>query len=153
MTAALSLAGPQDLDRLLPLVAAYHDFEGIAQSDAERRAALMPLLQGSPHGAIWLIGPRRAPVGYVAVSFGWSIELGGMDGFLDEFYIRQSVRGRGMGSEALAVLLPELARAGLVALTLEVAPDNDRAARVYERRGFRLRDGYHLMTWRATAPR
>ncbi len=153
MSAALSLAGPQDLDRLLPLVATYHEFEGIAQTDEDRRSALMPLLEGSPHGAVWLIGPRRAPVGYIAVSFGWSIELGGMDGFLDEFFIRKSVRGRGMGSEALAALQPELARAGLVALSLEVAPGNDRAARLYERRGFRLRDGFHLMTWRAAAPR
>ncbi len=61
-------------------------------------------------------------MGYIAVSFGWSIELGGMDGFLDEFYIREGVRGRGMGSEVLAALLPQLAQAGLVGLSLEVAP-------------------------------
>lgn len=149
MSAALTLATEQDLDRLLPMIAAYHAFEGIAQSDDARRDAVAPLLAGSPHGAVWLVGPRRAPVGYIAVSFGWSIELGGMDGFLDEFYIREGVRGRGMGSEVLAALLPELAQAGLVGLSLEMAPDNVRARKLYERRGFRLRDGFNLMTWRA----
>ena len=149
MSAALSLASEDDLVRLIPMVSAYHAFEGIEQSDDDRRAALAPLLAGSPHGAIWLIGPRRAPVGYIAVSFGWSIELGGMDGFLDEFFIREGVRGRGMGSEALAALIPQLAQAGMVGLSLEVAPDNARALKLYERRGFRLRDRLHLMTWRA----
>ena len=149
MSAALSLASEDDLVRLIPMVSAYHAYEGIEQSDDDRRAALAPLLAGSPHGAIWLIGPRRAPVGYIAVSFGWSIELGGMDGFLDEFFIREGVRGRGVGSEALAALIPQLAQAGMVGLSLEVAPDNARARKLYERRGFRLRDGLHLMTWRA----
>ena len=149
MSAALSLASEDDLVRLIPMVSAYHAFEDIEQSDDDRRAALAPLLAGSPHGAIWLIGPRRAPVGYIAVSFGWSIELGGMDGFLDEFFIREGVRGRGVGSEALAALIPQLAQAGMVGLSLEVAPDNARALKLYERRGFCLRDGLHQMTWRA----
>jgi len=148
MTARLHLADPEDLPKLLPLVAAYHGFEGIDRTDAARTSALTPLLEGSPHGAVWLIGPRRAPVGYIAISFGWSIELGGMDGFIDEFYIRESVRGRGMGTEVLATILPELARAGLMALHLEVAPDNTRARKLYEARGFRLRERYRLMTWR-----
>jgi len=151
MTAALHLATETDLDKLLPLVAAYHAFEGIARSDDHRRDALTPLLQGSPLGAVWLIGPKRAPVGYIAVSFGWSIEMGGMDGFIDEFFIRETVRGRGMGGEVLADLIPQLAEVGLKALHLEVAPENARAQKLYQRHGFRAR-GYQLMTWVADGP-
>ena len=150
MTAALHLAGPDDLDRLDPMVAAYHGLEGIGSTPGHRRAALAPLLDGSPHGAVYLIGPRRAPVGYIALSFGWSIELGGMDGFIDEFFIREGVRGRGMGSEVLLALLPRLAEAGVKAMHLEVARDNTRARALYDRHGFAPRDRYHLMTW--TAP-
>ena len=147
MSAALHLAGPDDLDKIAALSASYHDFENIDLSDDHRRAAIAPLLDGSPHGAIWLIGPRRAPVGYICISFGWSIELGGMDGFIDEFYIRKAVRGRGMGTEVLIALLPQLAEAGIKALHLEVAQDNDTAARLYQKLGFRRRDKYNLMTW------
>ncbi|WP_374213217.1 GNAT family N-acetyltransferase [Psychromarinibacter sediminicola] len=145
----MHLADADDLDRLLPLVAASHAHEGIEQDDATRRAALAPLLEGSPHGAIWLIGPRRAPVGFIAISFGWSIEMGGLDGFVDEFFIRESVRGRGVGTEVLMGLLPQLAQAGVTALHLEVGRDNDRARKLYEKRGFRMREGNSLMTWRA----
>ena len=153
MSAALHLAEEGDIEKLLPLIAAFHRVENIEQSDDNRRDAILPLLQGSPHGAIWLIGPRRAPAGYIAISFGWSIEMGGMDGLIDEFFIRESIRGRGMGTEVLSALIPQLAKAGLKALHLEVSKNNEKAQKIYAKRGFRMRDGYHLMTWLADRER
>jgi ribosomal protein S18 acetylase RimI-like enzyme len=147
MSAALHLAGPDDLDRLEPMVAAYHAHEGIDTTKEQRRTALAPILDGSlPFGVAYLIGPRRSPVGYIVVSFGYSVELGGIDGFVDEFFIRESVRGRGMGTEVLGKLLPALSQNGVRALHLEVARDNDAAQRLYTRAGFRMRDRYALMT-------
>jgi ribosomal protein S18 acetylase RimI-like enzyme len=146
VSAALHLAGPQDMERLLPMVAAYHAEEGIASDEARRRAGLGPLLEGSPLGAAYLIGPRVGPVGYIVVSFGWSLEFAGMDGFVDEFWIRPGVRGRGMGSEVLAALIPALEAAGLKALHLEAGTENAGAQRLYARHGFALRDGFRLMT-------
>lgn len=148
MTQVLHLATPEDLDKVHRMVAAYHAFEGFETDEETRRAAVAPLLEGSPHGAIWLIGPRMAPVGYVAVSFGWSIELGGLDGVIDELWIREAVRGRGMGSEALLALQKALKAAGIVSLSLEVARGNVTAQRLYERAGFKPRD-YQFMTWTA----
>ena len=150
MSAALHLAGPQDMERLLPMVAAYHAEEGIESDAAHRRAGLGPLLQGSPLGAVYLIGPRAAPVGYIVISFGWSLEFAGMDGYVDELWIRPGVRGRGLGSEVLAALIPALEAAGLKALHLEAGTENAGAHRLYARHGFVLRDGFHLMT--RTAP-
>lgn len=146
MSAALHLAGPDDMDRLLPMVTAYHAEEGLDSDEAHRRAGLEPLLQGSPLGAVYLIGPRVGPVGYIVVSFGWSLEFGGMDGYVDEFWIRPGVRGRGLGSEVLAALIPALEAAGLKALHLEAGAENSHAQRLYARHGFVLRDGFHLMT-------
>ncbi|HHI70213.1 MAG TPA: GNAT family N-acetyltransferase [Rhodobacteraceae bacterium] len=148
MSAALHLAKADDLPRLQSLVAAFHAQEGITQSDKERAAALTPLLQGTPHGAAYLIGPKNGPVGYIVVAFGYSVEMGGIDGFIDEFYIRENVRGRGMGSEVLRTLMPALAEYGVKALHLEVKRDFDRAKRMYSRLGFVARDDHHLMTRR-----
>ena len=110
------------------------------------RTAIAPLLDGSPHGAIWLIGPRRAPVGYVAVTFGWSIEFGGLDGIIDELYIRPTVRKRGMGSEALMSIAQALTEAGVRALHLEVDRDDDTAQRLYARAHFEPRSKYLFMS-------
>jgi len=143
---ALTLAKPDDIDRILPLIAAFHTEAGIAQDDAGRRAAVQPLLDGSPHGAIYIAGPVRAPIGYAVISFGWSMEYGGLDGILDEIYIRPGVRRRGIGSDMLSALPKALAGAGLRALHLEVARGDDKARAFYERMHFRPRDGYTLMS-------
>lgn len=148
MSAALTLATPDHLERLLPLVDAFHAEDSMETTAETRRAALEPLLQGSPHGSIYLIGPARAPIGYIIISFGWSVEFGGLDGFIDELYIRPGVRGRGVASEVLTTLPAALAKAGLKALHLEVDAAKDGAQRLYARTGFDLRDRYHLMTRR-----
>ncbi|MEM8578266.1 MAG: GNAT family N-acetyltransferase [Pseudomonadota bacterium] len=148
MSAALTLAAPEHLERLEPLVAAFHAEEGLTLAGEDRRAALLPLLEGIPHGAAYLIGPARAPIGYIIVTFGWSVEFGGMDGFVDELFIRPGVRGRGIASEVLLALPRALSGAGLKALHLEVSTENAAAQRLYARAGFGLRSGYHLMTRR-----
>lgn len=144
---AMTLAKPEDLERLLPLVAAFHAEEGITDvDDATRRAGVAPLLEGSPHGAIYILGPARAPVGYVCVSFGWSLAFGGLDGFLDEIYIRPGVRGRGIGTEVLRTLPRALAGAGMKAIHLEVHRDNPKARALYASLRFEARDDYSLMS-------
>lgn len=146
MSARLHLAKPEDLDRLLPMVAAFHQEQGIARSDEQRQTSIQPLLEGLPHGAVYLIGPRKAPVGYLVVSFGYSLELGGIDCFLDEFYVRPAVRRRGMGSEALHALLVTLSGAGVAAMHLEVLRGEGTAQGLYAKFGFQVRDQYNLMT-------
>lgn len=146
MSAQIRLARPEDLETILPLVAAFHAEAGIGSSEDHRRAAVQPLLEGIPYGAVYLIGPARAPVGYIIVTFSWSVEFGGMDGFVDELFIRPPVRGRGIASEVLIALPRTLAEAGIRALHLEVDKDNKAAQRLYARARFQPRERYMLMS-------
>ncbi|KII19304.1 N-acetyltransferase [Phaeobacter sp. S60] len=146
MSAALHLARPEDLDRVLDLVAAFHAEMGIPSDDTLRRAAIEPLLEGLPYGAVYLIGPARAPVGYIVVTFSWSVEFGGMDGFVDELFIRPPVRGRGIATEVLFALPRTLAEAGIKALHLEVDKTDETARNLYARARFEPRDTYMLMS-------
>lgn len=146
MTTAITLATPDDAPRLLSLIAAFHTEAGIARSDEQREAALTPLLNGSPLGAAWLFGPKLAPTGYVIITFGWSMEFGGMDAFVDELYVREKVRKRGIGSEVLSAIAASLRDVGVMALHLEVDREDVATQRLYTRAHFELRDRYHLMT-------
>jgi ribosomal protein S18 acetylase RimI-like enzyme len=146
MSAALHLAGPDDLPKLTALVAAFHAEMEITQDDGTRARGLTPLLEGSPYGAAYLVGPKSAPIGYIIVTFGWSVEFGGMEGFVDEMYVRPGVRGRGVASEVMLSLPRALAETGLKALHLEVDREDAAAQRLYEKTGFVRRDRYMLMT-------
>ncbi len=146
MSAALTLAKPEHLDRMIALVTAFHAEAGITVRDDARTRGLAPLLQGIPHGAAYLIGPPRAPIGYIVITFGWSVEFGGLDAIIDELYIRPGVRGRGIASEALTALPRALAGAGLRAIHLEVDRDNAAAVKLYRRAGFHTREGYMFMS-------
>ena len=148
MSAVLTLAAPEHLDRLLALVAANHAEAGIQSTDEKRRAGVVPLLDGVPHGCAYLIGPPRAPIGYIVITFGWSVEFGGLDGLIDELYIRPGVRKRGIASEALTALPRALAGAGLRAMHIEVDRENAAALKLYRRAGFHSRDKYMFMSKR-----
>lgn len=143
---ALQLATEDDAPKLLPLVAAFHQEMGFATTQEQQTAAVAPLLAGSPHGAIWLIGPRKAPVGYLTITFGWSLEFGGMDAFVDELFTRPAVRKRGMGSEALAGISKALGEGGVRALHLEVDREDKATQGFYQRARFQQRDKYVLMS-------
>lgn len=143
---SLHLASPEDLPKLLPLVAAFHEHQGFGTSPEHQHDAVLPLLEGCPHGAIWLIGPRRAPVGYVVVSFGWSVEYGGMDAIVDELFVRSAVRKRGMGSDALNGLAKALKEGGIKALHLEADQGDETLKRFYQRCKFATREGYAYMS-------
>jgi len=146
MSAALTLGKPDHIDQLLSLVDAFHTEAGITSTEDSRAAGVAPLLEGVPHGCIYLIGPPRSPIGYIVICFGWSVEFGGLDAIIDELYVRPGVRGRGIGTEALTALPRALSGAGLRAIHLEIAKDNVQALALYKRAGFTPRDGYFFMT-------
>ena len=137
---AITLCTLQDAEVILPLVAKLHDEIGIPSSAMSRRSAVLPLLEGSSFGAVWLFGPRKAPVGYMVVSFSWSVRAGGMDATLDEIYVRPSVRGRGIAHDALRLLALSLRDAGIRVLHTEVSRDTSEQHRLYLKSGFKLRD-------------
>jgi GNAT superfamily N-acetyltransferase len=146
-TVELEAAGAAQLATLLPLVRGYHEFENVTMSDAERAAALAPLLEpGSSLGRVWLVRQGGEVVGYAALTFGYSIEFRGRDAFVDELFLVAQARGRGIGSAVLGRVRAQAAALGLVALHLEVARDNLQARRLYERWGFAAREQFHMMS-------
>ncbi len=148
----LRRAGPEDLDALLPLVAAYHDFESITSTAAQRSRAVAPLLRDDALGSIWLIEEASEPIGYIALCYGYSIEFGGRDAFIDEFFIVPDERGRGIGAEVVSAVKMKAQASGIVAIHLEVDHDNERARRLYRRMGFEPRTQFHLMSTYLDAP-
>lgn len=146
MAICLQPAQRQHLDELLFFVRAYHKYEGVKICDEVRRGAVISLLGNSALGRIFLIRLDAELIGYVAISFGFSIEFGGRDAFIDEIFISSEYRGSGYGREALALMKAEVARHDIKALHLEVARTNKRAQQLYRSLGFSEREKYFLMS-------
>ena len=148
MTPVLRRAGYADLPVLQGFVRAYYEFERLAHDPAAAERALGPLLTSDEAGGVWLIELDAEAIGYVALCFGYSIEFLGRDAFIDEFFIVEGQRGKGVGKAVLSQL-QNLARGFAVkALHLEVGRDNEPAQRLYGAAGFQPRRQFMLMTKR-----
>jgi ribosomal protein S18 acetylase RimI-like enzyme len=142
----LRLATRGDLEALLPLVRAYHEFESVVQTDAERRATLQTLLGDGSLGKVWLIGVGGQVIGYIALCFGYSIEFQGKDAFVDEFFIAESWRGQGIGGAVIDAVCQQARHLGVKGLHLEVDRNNGRAKSLYRAHGFDSREQFHMMS-------
>ena len=81
--------------------------------------------------------------GYALVSKTFSQEAGGYVYWLEELYIREQFRSKGLGSEFFAYV-EQNKEPGVTRFRLEVEPDNIRAAALYERMGYKYL-GYRQM--------
>jgi diamine N-acetyltransferase len=84
----------------------------------------------------WLLEFEAKTVGYVVLTFGFSLEYGGLDAYVDELFVKPEFRGRGFASRALAFLTLECQKLNVVALHLEVDNDNHTAKSLYAKLGF-----------------
>ncbi len=131
MSTTVRRANPDDLPVLLILAAEYCAADRHAFDAARTRAALEPLLTGDSVGTAWMIDETD---GYVVVTWGWSVEIGGFEVVLDEIYVR--ARGEGKGSGALSVIEDDCRRRGVKRIFLETERRNTRARQLYARHGY-----------------
>ena len=134
VTISIRRATTGDLTAVLGLVSEYcvadrHIFDpGLAT------AGIGPLLADDRYGTIWLAHDGDRPEGYAAVTWGWSLEVGGLDVVLDEIYVRE--RGKGTGSLLLAALERDCRERGVKRIVMETERPNDDARRLYRRHGY-----------------
>lgn len=149
MTTAITLAREDSLPRILDLIERREVEAGAPDWDDDDRVRrgrlLAPLLAGGPEGAIWLIGPGRAPLGYAMVTFGWTTREG-REATLDDLYVRPSVRLRGIGREVVNAIGVSLRGSGVRRLLVRL-PRNARSAQEFcAACGFGLETGTILMS-------
>jgi ribosomal protein S18 acetylase RimI-like enzyme len=124
-------------DVLKPMVNDFWAFEQISNSSENalrvwQNAWLHPeFVRG------WLLEFESQTVGYVVLTFGFSLEYGGLDAYVDELFVKPEFRGRGFASQALGFLTLECQKLNVVALHLEVDVNNHSAKALYAKLGFK----------------
>ena len=100
-------------------------------------------------GKSWLIYTENEIVGYIILTFIFSFEYGGKIAFVDELFIKENARGKGIGKEAIQFIQTEVTKLSLKLLYLEVEPHNENAQKLYLAHDFELHNR-KLMKYKVT---
>lgn len=82
-------------------------------------------------GRIWLIYSNEEVVGYVMLNFLFSFEFQGRIAFMDELYLKESARGKGLGQQAVQFIKEQAKLLGVKLIYLEVENHNEKAQKLY----------------------
>lgn len=130
-------ATERDLDGVLALMRLLYQADGYPFDEAEARRAVTGLLADRALGRLWVVDDGGDEIaGYLALTFGYSLEYRGRDAFVDEVVVAEGHRGRGLGTALLERAEAECRAESVRALHLEVERGKDATIGLYRRLGF-----------------
>ena len=153
MAADFKRAVVADAETLLVLMREFYAHEGIAFDETIARRALLGILHNEAYGRVFLIELGEELAGYCVLTLGYSLEFRGVDAIVDELYLREAYRGRGLGKQALEFLSACCVELGIQAMHLVVERANRRAQAVYREFGFVNYDRDLMTKWLEPASR
>jgi GNAT superfamily N-acetyltransferase len=145
MEPSFRIATESDTQTILRIMQDYYAFDHHPFDPQKAQVAVTGLLRDPQLGRIWLICAGENLVGYIVLTFGYSLELLGRDAFVDEFFIIENYRGRGWGRKAMQFVEEAARTFGVHAIHLEVTRHNASAQQFYPKLGFQDRE-HHLMS-------
>lgn len=93
--------------------------------------------------AIWIIRQNDKVAGYGILNFFWSNEFGGDIINIDEIYVKNEARGRGIATSFIEALASKYQKGR--ALKLEASRSNEKAIKFYKRIGFEEAPNLHMI--------
>ena len=136
----IRVAQRDDISTLVRLMGEFYEEAHFPLPIGPATRAFTQLLDDPRLGASFLLEDGGEAVGYLVVTFGFSMEFGGTRAFVDDFFVRPSSRGKGLGADALETVRKKCLDRGVHALLVETGPDEHPARRLYARAGFETSD-------------
>lgn len=143
------LAGKNDFESLLSMMANFNAIDGYHFDEATTRKNLENFISNKQLGKLWLIYAEENIIGYVVLAACFSFEFKGLTAFIDELYLAESYRGKGIGGDVINFVEAQAQLMEIKALHLEVERHNEKGKKLYEKKGFK-EHGRALMTKRFT---
>src|SRR5687768_4368094 len=133
-------ADPEDIPLLVALMTEFYAEAATPLDSSRAAAAFATLLANDRLGHVWLIEAGGNEVGYIVVTFSYSMEYGGPNAFVDDLFIQAPFRGARLGTAALQEVRAFCLERGVRALHLETGRDDAAAQALYRRAGFMVTD-------------
>jgi GNAT superfamily N-acetyltransferase len=126
-----------DVDELLVLMRAYCDFYEVSPPDHDLLAIASALVADPLNEGVQLIARDSTgrAVGFATVYWTWSTTSGCRIGVMNDLFVAEDSRGRGIAERLIEACRAECSERGARQLAWQTAPDNFRAQKVYDRVG------------------
>ena len=98
---------------------------------AETKILFQQFIADENLGKSWLIFDDNEIVGYVILTFVFSFEYKGRLAFLDELYIKESARGKRIGTKTIQFIKEQVSYLNVKMMYLEVESHNESAQKLY----------------------
>ena len=141
------LANSTDIDKLMEFMRQFYAIDQYLFDEQAARTTLEKIVVDLSLGRVWLINHEDEAIGYLVVTFGYSLEYHGRDAFIDELFVKASHRNQGIGTKAIQFALEACPELGIHALHLEVERSNAAAQALYRKFGFEDHDRFLMTRW------
>jgi diamine N-acetyltransferase len=125
-----------DTEAILGFMRSLYEQDGVAYDEPVARRTLAAIMGDRALGRVWMICEGSEPIGYMVLTLGYSLEYGGRDAFIDELFVHESRRRRGIGRKALQFFIDACRDLDVRALHLQVHRPNRAAQELYRKFGF-----------------
>jgi GNAT superfamily N-acetyltransferase len=140
MNIEYTIAAENDIDLILDMMSEFYKHEQIKYNKEILRPVIIDMIQNPSLGKIWLINADSEVIGYFTLTFIFSMEYGGRNALLDEIFIKDSFRRKGIGKQTLKFIEQQCKLNDIHAIHLQVNNFNPSAKNLYEFFGFEVVD-------------
>jgi len=141
----IKLAESHNIPEILTLMEEFYAIDNYKFDKLKTEKNLQHFIHNKALGRFWMIEVEAKIVGYVCLTFGFSFEYDGKLAFIDELYIKQDFRNKGLGKQAIEFIATLAEELEIKTLHLEVEKHNETGMGLYIKQGFKD-TGRHLMT-------
>lgn len=128
-----------DIDTITAMMQNFYAIDNYPIEAQATKKMFQEFISNENFGKAWLIYADNKIAGYVILTYIFSFEYGGKIAFVDELFIKQSARGKGIGKETIQFVQQESPKLSLKLLYLEVENHNENAQKLYIAQDF----GFH----------
>lgn len=131
------IATQKEFTAILEMMAAFNAIEGYPFDQGRVKKNLSHLVAEPTLGKVWVINVDQKTAGYIVLTFGFSFEHNGRDAFIDELFLKEEYRQKGIGQRAMDFVEKEAFQLGVNVIHLEVESQNENGIRLYKSKGYR----------------
>ena len=126
-----------DIQPLVGLMKSFYAEAGYGLDESEASASFSSLLSHAALGGAWIALLGQRPVGHAVLTTRYTMEHGGLSGYVDDLFVENEHRQKGIASRLLQELETECLARGCKALIVEVGRNNPAGLAAYKKLGMK----------------